>query len=112
MFFSKISILEYLKKRRKIISVSILKNLYWLLKSLEGYFATQFLKQAISSMDQHFDSIIPDGNPEGNNTNELIDLERTKERFKNFYNNCQEFFGQSIRIFGVVCPWIRSKTDQ
>ena len=82
MFFSKISILEYLKKRRKIISVSILKNLYWLLKSLEGYFATQFLKQAISSMDQHFDSIIPDGNPEGNNTNELIDLERTKERFK------------------------------
>ena len=61
-------------------------------------------------MDQHFDSIIPDGNPEGNNTNELIDLERTKERFKNFYNNCQEFFDQSIRIFGVVGPLIRGKT--
>ena len=32
-------------------------------------------------MDMKFDSISPDGNPDGNNTNELIDLERTKERF-------------------------------
>ena len=32
-------------------------------------------------MDMNYDSIVPDGNPEGNNTNELIDLERTKERF-------------------------------
>ena len=36
-----------------------------------------------SSMNMNYDSIIPDGNPDGNNTNELIDLERTKERLKN-----------------------------
>ena len=52
------------------------------LKSLECYFPAPLLNEVISSMDTKFDSIIPDGNPEGNNTNELIDLERTKERFQ------------------------------
>merc|ERR1711976_352682 len=47
-----------------------------------------------SSMDQHFDSIIPDGNPEGNNTNELIDLERTKAicDFKEEFYSPNDFF--------------------
>merc|ERR1712137_990069 len=47
-----------------------------------------------SSMDQHFDSIIPDGNPEGNNTNELIDLERTKAicNFKEEFDSPNDFF--------------------
>jgi len=45
-------------------------------------------------MDQHFDSIIPDGKPEGNNTNELIDLERTKAicNFKEEFDSPNDFF--------------------
>merc|ERR1711942_37734 len=47
-----------------------------------------------SSMDMKFDSISPDGNPDGNNTNELIDLERTKAicNFKEEFDSPNDFF--------------------
>merc|ERR1712243_209673 len=47
-----------------------------------------------SSMDMKFDSISPDGNPDGNNTNELIDLGRTKAicNFKEEFDSPNDFF--------------------
>merc|ERR1712133_147429 len=47
-----------------------------------------------SSMDMKFDSISPDGNPDGNNTNELIDLERTKAicNFKEEFDSPNDIF--------------------